>query len=169
MSDLFHEEIPSHYIHKVFRVMEKANWHTYQVLTKRTKRLLDVSSTLTWHDHIWMGVSVEDNDQIFRINHLIDVPAKLRFLSLEPLLGPIDCLPLKGIDWVIVGGESGHKARPMDESWVRSIRDQCQDQNVPFFLKQLGGKRTKRGGDQAKLDGRLWHQIPEQKSIMSSI
>ena len=161
MSDLFQEAIPMEYILDVFRVMQTANWHTYQILTKRSNRLLELSSDLAWRDNIWMGVSVEDENHIFRINHLSAVPASLRFLSLEPLLGPIDNLPLEGIDWVIVGGESGHNARPMEADWIRSIRDQCQSKNVPFFLKQLGGKRTKRGGNEAKIDGRLWHQLPE--------
>ena len=166
MSDLFHEEVPDEYIQSIFRVMEKAHWHTYQILTKRSEKLLQLSPELTWYKHIWMGVSVENTNNTERIRHLSSVPAALRFLSLEPLVGPIYDLPLEGIDWVIVGGESGHNARPMDINWVRIIRDQCQSQNVPFFLKQLGGKRTKRGGSEATIDGRLWHQLPK---ISSSI
>jgi len=164
MSDLFHEDIPYDYIREVFRVMEEANWHIYQVLTKRSHRLLELSYHLPWPDHVWIGVSVEDSDHIERALHLSEIPAAIRFISLEPLLGPIPSLPLNGIDWVIVGGESGPHARPMDPEWARDIRDQCATEGVPFFLKQLGGRRGKRGGDSAILDGRLWHQFPSISS-----
>lgn len=164
ISDLFHEAIPQHYIESVFDVMVKADWHTYQVLTKRSERLLQISAQLPWPDYIWMGVSVENSDYVHRIDHLIGTPARVRFLSLEPLLGPIPRLELNGIDWVIVGGESGPKARPMNPAWAREIRDQCNRAGVAFFLKQLGGARGKRGGEEALLDGKLWHQFPAKLS-----
>ena len=140
--------------------MVRADWHTYQVLTKRSERLLQLADSLPWPPHIWMGVSVESPDYLFRIHHLVQTPAAIRFLSIEPLLAPISALPLSGIHWAIVGGESGSRARPMKLKWARDIRDQCQKARVPFFLKQLGGQRGKRGGAEAILDGRLWHQLP---------
>ena len=164
ISDLFHEEVPISYLESVFDVMVEADWHTYQVLTKRSERLSRVAERLPWPDHIWMGVSVENNDYAHRIEHLLSTPARIRFLSLEPLLGPLPRLKLEGIDWVIVGGESGPKARPMDPAWAREIRDQCDDAGVAFFLKQLGGARGKRGGTEALLDGKLWHQFPAKLS-----
>jgi len=160
MSDLFHEDIPADYIRKVFEVMELANKHTFQVLTKRSSRLIELMNQLPWPKNVWMGVSIENQDAIFRARDLAKVPASIRFLSVEPLIGPIKRLPLKKIDWVIVGGESGIKARPMDPEWARSIRDECDKKNVAFFFKQLGGRRGKRSGDQAILDGRTWHQYP---------
>lgn len=168
MSDLFHENIPDDYISSVFKIMNKANWHTFQILTKRSKRLLELSPDLLWSRNIWMGVSVENQENLTRVRDLSNVPAIVRFISLEPLLGPVENLPLSKIDWVIVGGESGHKARPMDLNWVRSIRDQCQSEKVPFFLKQLGGKQSKRGGNEAKIDGKLWHQLPANASVYSN-
>lgn len=136
MSDLFHDDVPDEYILSCFDVMRRAHWHTFQVLTKRSLRPLHL--TLEWPPNVWMGVSIENDHCTFRARNLSDVPAAVRFLSVEPLLGPIDKLPLEGIHWVIVGGESGHKARPMHPDWVRSIRDQCTAQNVPFFFKQWG-------------------------------
>jgi len=162
MSDLFHAEVPDSYIHDVFRVMNEAHWHTFQILTKRSQRLADLSSHLKWSQNIWAGVSAESSDHYDRISCLIRVPSKVRFLSLEPLLGPMNEIPLKGIDWVIVGGESGPRARPMDISWARSIKSQCSKVNVPFFLKQLGGRRSKRGGDEAVIDGMQFRQYPDQ-------
>lgn len=164
ISDLFHEAIPDYYIESVFEVMVKANWHTYQVLTKRSERLRKIAARLPWPDHVWMGVSVENSDYVHRIDDLLGTPAIIRFLSLEPLLGPIPGLELDGIDWVIVGGESGPKARPMNPIWAREIRDQCRRAGVAFFLKQLGGARGKRGGEEALLDGKLWHQFPKKLS-----
>ena len=161
MSDIFHEGIPIEYIHRVFQVMHEANWHIFQVLTKRSQRLVKLKDVLTWPQNVWVGVSVEDEDHYFRILHLLDVPAPVRFLSLEPLLGPTPQLPLDGIDWVIVGGESGPHARSMDMDWVRDIRQQCNSSDVAFFLKQLGGIQNKRGGDEAILDGKQWHEFPE--------
>jgi protein gp37 len=140
--------------------MVSAPRHTFQILTKRSRRLAEIALLLPWPKNVWIGVSVENSRYIPRILDLATVPAALRFLSLEPLLGPIDNLPLKGISWVIVGGESGHTARPMDPDWVRSLRDQCHHAGVPFFFKQYGGRKGKRGGLTAYLDGRLWHQFP---------
>ena len=169
MSDLFHERVPLEYIQRVFRVMNRASWHAFQVLTKRSARLSEVSSELNWTPNIWMGVSIENADFVHRVRDLVSVPAALRFLSLEPLLGPITELPLEGIGWVIVGGESGARARPMEPNWVRDIRTQCRRASVAFFLKQLGGRTDKRGGEQAVLDGRQWHEFPRQVSMLPAV
>ena len=163
MSDLFHDEMPLDYIQEVFDIMRRCSQHTFQVLTKRSEYLLEVADDLPWPPNVWMGVSVENAEYVHRLEHLIQTPASVRFLSIEPLLGPISRLSLKGIHWVIVGGESGVNARPMNLEWAREIRDQCIDQEVPFFLKQLGGRRNKRGGDKATLDGELWHQFPVRR------
>ena len=141
MSDLFHEKIPTEYIKKVFEIMVKSPQHTYQILTKRSERLKEIANELPWAENIWMGVSVEDDRVVHRIHDLQSVPAKVRFLSCEPLIGPLDKLPLKGIHWVIVGGESGPKARSMEKDWVVSIFRQCRKNSVPFFFKQWGGVR----------------------------
>ena len=159
MSDLFHKDVPLSFIKKVFSVMRRANWHHYQLLTKRSERLLEVSPLLTWEPHIWIGVSVENDDYTSRIDDLRKTGADVKFLSLEPLLGPLRKLNLRGIDWVIVGGESGPGARPMNPDWVRDIRDQCIRANVPFFFKQWGGQFKKRTG--RVLDGRTWDQMPQ--------
>lgn len=161
MSDLFHPDVPNEYIQKVFYVMEKASWHNFQLLTKRSERLLEIAHLLPWPENVWMGVSVENSEYIHRINHLRSIPAAVRFLSVEPLIGPLHRYPLKGIDWVIVGGESGPKARPMDKAWVRKIRDKCIALGVPFFFKQWGGTRKKTTG--RKLDGRTWDEMPIPK------
>jgi protein gp37 len=158
MSDLFHEEIPTEYIQRVFATMQEASWHSFQVLTKRAERLAELAPQLPWPTNVWMGVSVESADYTWRIRVLQRVPAAVRFLSVEPLLGPIQKLPLAGIRWVIVGGESGPGARPMKATWVRSIRDQCGAQHVPFFFKQWGGVLKKRHG--RELDGRTWNELP---------
>ena len=158
MSDLFHEDVPTDFILQVFDVMHRARWHKYQILTKRSDRLLELDSYLTWGPHIWMGVSVENKDYIFRMDHLRQTHALIKFLSLEPLLGPLQRLNLKGIDWAIVGGESGQQARPMGASWVVDIRNQCQRAKVPFFFKQWGGLNRKKTG--RKLEGRTWDEIP---------
>jgi protein gp37 len=158
MSDLFHEDIPTDFILQVFDVMHRARWHKYQILTKRSDRLLELDPYLTWESHIWMGVTVENKDHIFRIDHLRQTHSLIKFLSLEPLLGPLQRLNLKGIDWVIVGGESGHQARPMDASWVVDIRNQCQGMKVPFFFKQWGGPNRKKTG--RRLEGRTWDETP---------
>ncbi len=158
MSDLFHEQVPVEFIQRVFATMEAASWHTFQVLTKRSQRLRDLGPSLPWPRNVWAGVSVEDASGIERIHHLAEVPAHVRFLSLEPLLGPVSALPLDGIQWVIVGGESGPRSRPMDAAWVRDIRDQCQHAGVPFFFKQWGGRNKKRAG--RELDGQTWDAVP---------
>jgi protein gp37 len=158
MSDLFHENVPDEYIHKVFSTMLKAPWHTFQILTKRAERLGKLAAELPWRPHIWQGVSVENQSYTTRINHLQKVPATVRFISVEPLLGPIESLPLKDIHWVIVGGESGPFHRPIKPEWVREIRKQCVAAKVPFFFKQWGGRTPKAGG--RILDGRIWNQMP---------
>lgn len=158
MSDLFHKDVPTDFILRVFAVMHRARWHRYQILTKRSDRLLELDPYLTWGSNIWIGVTVENKDHIFRIDHLRQTHSLVKFLSLEPLLGPLRRLNLKGIDWVIVGGESGHQARPMDASWVVDIRNQCQRAKVPFFFKQWGGLNRKKTG--RKLEGRTWDEIP---------
>src|SRR5689334_18893721 len=138
MSDLFHNDVPMEYVLRVFEVMQQANWHRYQVLTKRSDRLVRLDPHIPWQRHIWMGVSVESQNYAFRIGDLCSTQAQVKFLSLEPLLGPLSNLNLQGIDWVIVGGESGPGARPMRIDWVREIRDQCVNRGVPFFFKQWG-------------------------------
>ncbi len=154
MSDLYHKDVPEEFIRKVFDTMTKANWHQYQVLTKRADRLEELAPTLPWGPHIWQGVSVENADYTFRIEHLRRTPAQIKFLSMEPLLGPVPDLDLTGIDWVIVGGESGGRSRPMELEWVAGIRAACERQNVPLFVKQTGEKlarqlklKSKKGGD----------------------
>lgn len=158
MSDLFHDRVPLDFIRRVFEVMSAAHWHQYQLLTKRAERLEELSADLPWASHIWMGVSVERGDYTFRIDHLRRTHALVRFLSLEPLLGPLPNLDLAGIHWVIAGGESGPGARPMKEEWVVEIRDQCLDAGVPFFFKQWGGVQKKKTG--RLLEGRTWDQMP---------
>jgi protein gp37 len=157
MSDLFHKEMPLDYLKQIFAVMESTPRHSYQVLTKRAERLAELAPGLPWPDNVWMGVSVESQDYTSRIDFLRMVPAAVRFLSCEPLLGPLE-LDLSGIHWVIVGGESGLKHRPIDPAWVRSIRDQCQAQGVAFFFKQWGGRTSKANG--RLLDGQVWEQYP---------
>lgn len=159
MSDLFHEKIPAGYIHRVFDVMRRADWHTFQVLTKRAARLCELAPELVWPQNVWMGVSVESEAYAPRIDDLRATNAAVRFLSLEPLLGPLPSLDLVGIHWVIVGGESGPGARPMSAEWVRRIQLQCAAANVPFFFKQWGGVQKKRAG--RLLDGRVWDEHPE--------
>lgn len=158
MSDLFHDEVPADFITQLFEVMAQASWHTFQVLTKRSERLRELAPLLPWPPNVWQGVSVENAQYLQRVHDLRLVPAAVRFLSVEPLLGPIPTLPLDGIDWVIVGGESGPHHRPMDLAWVRTIRDRCIDARVPFFFKQWGGKTPKSGG--RLLDNRTWDNLP---------
>jgi len=148
-------------------VMRRAHWHTFQVLTKRSKRLLDLTQDIDWPTNVWMGVSVETSDYAFRIHHLRQTHARVKFLSLEPLLGPLPNLDLNDIDWVIVGGESGPGARPIREEWVLDIRDQCLASHTPFFFKQWGGTRKKRSG--RLLRGRTWDQIPTRAAAPSPI
>jgi protein gp37 len=158
MSDMFYKEVPLEFIQRIFSVMHQANWHQYQILTKRSEGLLAISPVLAWAPHIWMGVSVENKDYTLRIEELRHTGAHIKFLSLEPLLGPLSQLNLDGIDWVIVGGESGPKARPVQPSWVTGIRDQCLSQKVPFFFKQWGGVNKKRSN--RLLEGRTWDEMP---------
>jgi protein gp37 len=166
MSDLFHKDVPLEFIQKVFSVMQRAHWHQFQVLTKRSDRLFELSPKLEWTDNVWMGVSVENSDYTFRIDHLRQTGAKTKFLSLEPLLGPLQNLNLKGIHWAIVGGESGPGARPLQRDWVTDIRDQCIRANVPFFFKQWGGVNKKKTG--RLLDGLTWDQMPKSIDLVSA-
>ena len=158
MSDLFHEDIPVEFIEKVFATMNKASWHTFQVLTKRSENLKKLSPSLKWSENIWMGVTVESFSEKYRIDDLKETKAKIKFLSLEPLLSSLGKIDLSNIDWVIVGGESGPKARPMNIDWVREIRDQCIEQKTPFFFKQWGGVNKKKNG--RLLDNKLWDEYP---------
>lgn len=164
MSDLFHRDIPTDFILKTFTVMEKANWHRFQILTKRSTRLRELSHKLHWTPNIWMGVTVENKKYISRIDDLRHSGANVKFLSLEPLLGPLSNLNLEGIDWVIVGGESGPGARPMKKSWVTDIRDQCFKTGTAFFFKQWGGTNKKKNG--RMLDGHTWDQVPETEKVL---
>jgi protein gp37 len=158
MSDLFHEDVPLDYIQSVFAVMAEARQHRFQVLTKRSERLRELAPLLNWSPNVWMGVTVESAEYLSRIDDLRHTPSQMRFLSLEPLLGPMDGLNLRKIDWVIVGGESGPGARPMRLQWVTQIRDQCVSESTPFFFKQWGGPIKKRAG--RILEGTTWDQMP---------
>ena len=160
MSDLFHEGVPDEYIAQVFDVMRRARQHQFQVLTKRASRMADFAAAISVPDNVWMGVSVENEEYVARVDELRRVKALVRFLSVEPLLGPISRLNLRGIRWVIVGGESGPRARPMMAEWVRTIRDRCITSHVPFFFKQWGGVRKHTTG--RVLDGRTWDEMPDQ-------
>lgn len=164
MSDLFHESVPDGFIRSVFDVMERAHWHKFQVLTKRAERLAEIASSLPWPSNVWMGVSVENQRWTSRIDYLKSTPAQVKFLSCEPLLGPLT-LDLDGLDWIIVGGESGHRARPMQLDWARSIRDQSVAAGVPFFFKQWGahdeaGIRRSKKASGRMLDGQIWDGMP---------
>lgn len=163
MSDLFHQDVPLEFIHQIFDVMYRAHWHTFQVLTKRAERLLELDSALVWPANVWMGVSVENSNYINRVHLLRQAHAQTKFLSCEPLLGALPNLPLKGIQWVIVGGESGPGARPVEREWVTDIRDQCLRANVPFFFKQWGGTRKKKAG--RLLEGRTWDELPRSNAL----
>jgi len=158
MSDLFHESVPDSFINQVFSAMNKTRQHRYQILTKRSERLKRLAPFLPWVEQIWMGVTVEEDKYIHRVDDLREIPASIKFVSLEPLLGPIPSLSLEGIDWIIVGGESGPRARPLDEDWVLEIKEKCQKANVPFFFKQWGGVNKKKAG--RFLEGRVWDQMP---------
>lgn len=162
MSDLFHDDVPAAYIAQVFDVMRRASWHRFQVLTKRSERLAELARDIEWPENVWMGVSVESERYSFRIDHLRSTPAAVKFLSLEPLLGPLPTLDLSGIHWVIVGGESGPGARPMSPAWVRDIRGQCRRARVAFFFKQWGGTNKKAAG--RVLDGKTWDQMPAARA-----
>lgn len=158
MSDLFHEDVPADFIYRVFDVMQQAHWHTFQVLTKRAERMHELSPHLPWNDNIWMGVTVENENYVSRIDNLRRTGAKIKFVSFEPLLSEITDLDLVGIDWAIVGGESGPGARPMEEEWVLGIREQCYANQVPFFFKQWGGTNKKKNG--RVLLGQTWDSMP---------
>jgi protein gp37 len=159
MSDLFHEQIPVEFIKKVFAIMNDNRRHIFQILTKRSKRLRELEPMLDWSDNIWVGVTIENNSYVYRANDLQSVDASVKFLSLEPLLGPLPDLELHGIDWVIVGGESGPGARPMYEDWVLEIKEKCEDEKIPFFFKQWGGVNKKKTG--RLLQGKTWDNYPE--------
>ncbi|MEM9886325.1 MAG: phage Gp37/Gp68 family protein [Bacteroidota bacterium] len=159
MSDLFHEKIPLDFIKEVFRVMEENPQHIFQILTKRAERLFQLQEELNWFSNIWMGVSVENENVIERIDCLRGTNAQIKFLSLEPLLGPLSNMNLEDIDWVIVGGESGHKARPMKKEWILDIKEQCEQSDTAFFFKQWGGKNKKKSG--RKLNGKIYDQMPK--------
>ena len=159
MSDLFHEDVSNGFIEKGFEVMEQVDQHTFQVLTKRSLRMVELAHQLSWSQNIWMGVSVETEHYMFRVDHLRQTPAAIKFISFEPLLGPIPNLDLTGIDWVIVGGESGPGARQIRKEWVIEIRDKCLKAGVPFFFKQWGGYHKKKNG--RMLEGKLWDQMPD--------
>ena len=157
MSDLFHEKVPLDFIQEVFKVIQATPHHVYQILTKRPERLVELAPHLEFYKNIWLGVSVENQNYAYRVDLLRQVPTSVRFLSCEPLLGSLN-LDLTDIHWVIVGGESGQKHRPMNMDWVRDIREQCIEANVPFFFKQVGGRTPKAGGN--LLDGEIWNQMP---------
>lgn len=162
MSDLFHKDVPLEFIQQIFDIMRQAHWHTFQVLTKRAERLLEIDPLLVWPPNVWMGVSVENGDYVDRVYFLKQTHAKMKFLSCEPLLGALPSLPLDGIQWVIVGGESGPGARPVEREWVTGIRDQCVHAGVPFFFKQWGGTRKKKAG--RLLEGQTWDELPNSFS-----
>ena len=159
MSDLFHDRVPDEFIASVFSTMRATPRHTYQVLTKRSRRLATLASQITWPENVWMGVSVENDRYSFRVEHLRSTEAAVKFASVEPMLGPVPSLDIEGLDWVIVGGESGRDARPIDPGWVRELRDRCIEGGVSFFFKQWGGRTPKSGG--RDLDGELWDQMPK--------
>jgi protein gp37 len=163
MSDLFHKNVPMSFIQRVFDVMRRADWHQFQVLTKRADRLLELDPVLNWPTNVWMGVSVENAGVTSRIDCLRNTHARIKFLSIEPLLGPVPGMNLREIDWVIVGGESGSGARPMDREWVVDIRKQCRAARVPFFFKQWGGVRKTKAG--RELDGRTWDEMPRTVTV----
>jgi protein gp37 len=158
MSDLFHKDVPKSFILKVFDAMNRANWHQYQILTKRAERIRELDKYLPWNPNIWMGVTVENNDYVNRIDFLRKSSANIKFISFEPMIGPITDANLEGIDWVIVGGESGPNSRPIEKKWVVQIRDQCKKDGVPFFFKQWGGKNKKANG--RLLDGKIYNEYP---------
>lgn len=164
MSDLFHKDVPLDFVLRIFDVMRRAHWHQFQVLTKRAERLLELDPAIDWPKNVWMGVSVENAAYMHRIDLLRGTHAAIKFLSLEPLLGPLPGMDLTGIDWVIVGGESGPHARPIQPEWVRDIRDQCVRANVPFFFKQWGGTNKKKAG--RLLDRRTWDEMPREVAIV---
>ncbi|KAB1108934.1 phage Gp37/Gp68 family protein [Micromonospora aurantiaca] len=164
MSDLFHAQVPADFVRQVFDVMTATPQHTYQILTKRSRRLRRMAPSLPWPPNVWVGVSVEDGEALYRVDDLRTVPAAVRFLSCEPLLGPLDNLSVEGIGWVIAGGESGPNARPMEPTWAIGVRDRCTEAGVPFFFKQWGGRTPKSGG--RELDGQTWDEMPEATPVL---
>jgi protein gp37 len=166
MSDLFHARVPLSFVRDVFAVIAETPQHTYQILTKRSSRLRKVAGLLDWPPNLWMGVSVENSDVLLRVDDLRTVPASVRFLSCEPLLGPLDSLVLDGIGWVIAGGESGPNRRPPDPAWITDLRDRCVSSSVPFFFKQWGGRTAKAGG--RELEGRVWDELPVLAAVAAS-
>jgi protein gp37 len=158
MSDLFHEDIPFEFVAQVFETMVRADWHVFQVLTKRHERLAELAPHLPWPENVWMGVSIENRRFVHRADYLREVPSAVRFISAEPLLGPLEGLDLRGMDWLIAGGESGAKHRRMDLDWARALRELCVEERVAFFFKQVGGRTSKAGG--RLLDGRTWDEMP---------
>ncbi|MGW2179331.1 DUF5131 family protein [Streptomyces sp. NPDC001732] len=166
MSDLFHARVPLDFVRQVFEVIASTPQHTYQLLTKRSLRLRRIADRLDWPPNLWMGVSVENRDQLDRVDNLRTVPAAVRFLSCEPLLGPLNGLNLDGIGWVIAGGESGPGHRPVEEEWLIDIRDLCSAAGVPFFFKQWGGRTPKAGG--RELEGQIWSEMPERVPVLAS-
>lgn len=163
MSDLFHEDVPQYFIKKIFTTMNSAHWHLFQILTKRSDMLFKMNQVLTWSENIWMGVSIENEKFMNRLDDLRKTNASLKFISFEPLLGPIPKINLDGIDWVIVGGESGPRSRAVEKEWITQIRDQCIKTNIPFFFKQWGGKNKKKNG--RLLEGIVWDQFPKFDKI----
>jgi protein gp37 len=159
MSDLFHEDVPFEFIEKIFSIMNEASWHTFQILTKRSQRLVEIDSQLHWPENVWMGVTVESQNYKYRIDNLRQCHSQIKFISLEPLLGPIAGMDLSGINWVITGGESGPGARPIEKDWVIDVRDQCIASSIPFFFKQWGGVRKKLNG--RLLEGKIWNELPQ--------
>lgn len=158
MSDLFHERIPIDFVRQVFASMEEAHWHTFQILTKRPERVVELADVLPWPDHVWLGVSIENRRFIKRADYLRQIEPAVRFISAEPLLGPLEGIDLAGIDWLIAGGESGFRSRPVKAEWIRDLRDRCDDNGVAFFFKQWGGRTAKAGG--RILDGRTYDAMP---------
>lgn len=163
MSDLFHPEVTLDFIEKIFHVIENTPQHTYQVLTKMSERLTEIQEKLRWPDNLWLGVSIENEECSFRVNHLLKTNARVKFISFEPLIGPVDSVQLEGIDWVIVGGESGPGARPMKQEWVDKIKIECQKKDIPFFFKQWGGFNKKKNG--RVLDGKTWDEMPRVLAV----
>jgi protein gp37 len=166
MSDLFHEDIPLDFVRRVFEVMARADWHTFQILTKRHERLAEVAGELDWPQNIWMGVTIENRRFVQRADRLREVPAAVRFISAEPLLGPLEGLDLSRIDWLIAGGESGRRHRLVKIEWLRDLRDRCYDEGVAFFFKQWGGARPKSGG--RTLDGREHDGFPRSATLVAA-
>lgn len=163
MSDIFHKDVPDDFILKLFNVMNKAHWHTFQVLTKRAERITDLNDKIKWTKNIWLGTTVENSKVLNRIDHLRNSNAHIKFLSIEPLLEDLGTMNLKNIDWVIVGGESGPRARPIEEKWVLNIKEECRKSKVPFFFKQWGGKNKKKAG--RILQGQTYDEMPTHKMI----